>query len=331
MGIPAQIERQAQEAEVLMRSMNAAPPEEGDTPTDQAETAQSAPATADTGEPQDTPPPQPQKKQRPREDDAAIWRQRYSSLQGMFNGQTQQLQQLQTRLAELEARQNKTEEAPQPATRRVTEKDVESFGQDLIDVIRRQSQDEIDATVGHYLREIDQLKQELTEARSQLGNVSQTQAQTAKERFFADLKRDVPNWEQLQQTEECQEWLGTEVPGTDFTWDDALKDAASKGSAKKASEIFRQFLQAYPALDQSRQTAARQRAASEVARQMTPARSNAAPAPAAPGQKRMYTSAEFEADTLKVIRLSKQGKFDEAGRIEAELNAAMAEGRVRPV
>jgi hypothetical protein len=110
-----------------------------------------------------------------------------------------------------------------------------------------------------------------------------------------------------------------------------LKDAARRGSAQKAAEIFKQFLMAHPELDHNRQAAAKARTSQELQRQVAPARSSAAPAPTAAGQKRVYTSQEFENETLRVIRLSKQGKFDEAGRIEADLNAAMAEGRVRPV
>ena len=39
---------------------------------------------------------------------------------------------------------------------------------------------------------------------------------------------------------------------------------------------------------------------------------------------------EYQAESMRLMRFMQQGKAEEAGRLEAELNAALAEGRVTP-
>jgi len=335
--LPAAIQKQVEEAERIQAAL-AGTPEPAPTESEPAPAAAEDSTPTPTGESTEKPTTQPPAELRPKKsfdkDDDDTWRQRYFGLQGVFNAQVPALQQqvkdLAARLAaaEAQARQPTPTAAEKTATPRVTEKDVEAFGSDLIDVIDRKAQEVVERQATAYEGRIAELEQALAKANAQLGNVTQTQVQNSKERFFAHLDSKVPNWNEVQGTSEAQEWLGTKVPGTQWTWDDVLKDAAANHDGTRAVEVFNQLLKAYP---QFAPPAGNTKSGSrELQRQVAPAKSSSASAPSPSGTKRIFTAAEFGSEMDKVIRLNMQGKYDEAKRIESELNAAMADGRIRP-
>lgn len=273
-----------------------------------------------------------------REDSVDVWKARYHSLRGLFEQQVPTLQQRVKELAsELETvRKGATtpSKTPDPAlqpsgTKRVTEKDVETFGGDLIDLVDRKAQEVVEKVAGQYEAKIAQLENALAKATGTVQQVQESQVQNARERFFVTLDSQLPGWNELQASDACQAWLGETIPGTDATWDDALKQAATQANAAKALSVFRQFLKENPQLDSTRQAAAQAQAQKDVQRQVAPPRAKGA-SPSAPAQKRVWSSAEYEAETRKLINLQKKGRFDEAAQIEVELNAAMAEGRIAP-
>lgn len=279
-------------------------------------------------------------KAEPKEDGVEVWKARYNSLRGLFEQQVPMLQQrvkeLATELETVRKAQSAPSKTPdpalsQPGKKRVTEKDVETFGGDLIDLVERKSQEVAELVAAQYQGRIDQLEQALAKANGTVQQVAQTQVQTAKERFFTTLDSQLPGWTELQATEACQAWLGEQIPGTDATWEDALKQAAAQANPQKALSVFRQFLKEHPQLDPSKAAANAQasQTAKEVQRQVAPPRTKGN-APAAPAQKRIWSSSEYEAETRRLINLQKRGQFEQAAQIESELNAAMAEGRIAP-
>ena len=271
---------------------------------------------------------------KPNEADPAVWRQRYLSLQGQYNSQVPALQQQVQQLSEnvnllTEQLRSKAEAQPQPQVEQpelVTKNDVETFGEDLVDLARRIAKDEFGRRESKYVRQIEALEGQLADAKGQVGQVAQVQAQGVTDRFFESLDRRVPGWEQLQATEECQAWLGTRIPGTTATWDNALKNAAASRDTAAVEELFAAFFERHPHLDPK----AKQRPNSrhELERQVAPGKSSAT-ASTSPS-KRIYTGADYQTESMRLMRFMQQGKVDEAGRLDAELNAALAEGRVVP-
>jgi hypothetical protein len=134
----------------------------------------------------------------------------------------------------------------------------------------------------------------------------------------------------VQATAECQEWLGNRIPGTTVTWDMALKDAASRRDVKTVLEVFENFFSKHPTLNPSAPAPepAPAPAKQELQRQVAPSKSSAS-APTA-NTKRTYTGAEYQVESNRLMRLMQKGALDEANRLEAELNAALVEGRVTP-
>ena len=272
---------------------------------------------------------------KPADPDSAAWRQRYLSLQGQYNSQVpalqQQVQQLSETLNHLTERLKAAEEAtPQPAQESpelVTKIDVETFGADLVDLARRIAKDEFGKRESKYVKQIEALEGQLADATGKVGQVAQSQAQTVKDRFFEDLDRRVPGWDQVQATEECQTWLSTRIPGTSATWDQALKEAAAKRDVSAVEELFGAFYERHPTQD-PRAKAKPNSNRQELQRQIAPGKSTAQAA--TPQSRRTYTGADYQAESMRLMRFMQKGQNDAATQLEAELNAALAEGRVVP-
>lgn len=330
MALPKQVQAQADALEQFEKQVAAAraatepkPTEPPNSPTDPEG---SAPAPAPAPAPADPP--------KPTDDDSSTWRQRYLSLQGQYNSQVPELQRQVHTLTESVAQltqQLKAQEAPAPApepeAELVTKKDVDAFGEDLVDLARRIAKDEFGKRESKYLKQIEALQGQLAEAKGQVGEVVESTAKSANERFFATLDSRLPGWDKVQATTECQEWLGTRIPGTAVTWDAALKEAARARDVKAILEIFEVFFEKHPTLN-PKPSSAQAPAKQELQRQVAPSKS-AASSPSA-NTKRTYTGADYQAESMRLMRLMQKGQAEEAARLEAELNAALAEGRVTP-
>lgn len=332
MALPKQVQAQADALEQFERQVaeaqsTAQPKSNESPPTPPKDPEGSAPAPAPAPAPADPP--------KPADDDSNTWRQRYLSLQGQYNSQVPALQQQVQTLTESVAQltqQLKTKEAPAPAPAPeadlVTKKDVDAFGEDLVDLARRIAKEEFGKRESKYLKQIEALQGQLSEAKGQVGEVVESTAKSANERFFEALDDRLPGWDKVQATAECQEWLGTRIPGTTATWDMALKEAAGRRDVKTVMEVFDSFFAKHPTLNPKAEAPAPAPAKQELQRQVAPSKSTAS-APTA-NTKRTYTGAEYQAESMRLMRLMQKGQAEEAGRLDAELNAALAEGRVTP-
>lgn len=304
---------------------------------------------ADEPKPNETPPAEPappEEKQgqepvkaetpKPAEDDSADkWRQRYLSLQGQYNSQVPALQQQVAQLTDsvtqltqkLEVAQAKPAE-PQVAEELVTKNDVDAFGEDLVDLARRIAKEEFGKRETKYIKQIEALENQLFEAKGKVGEVAQSQARSEGAVFFERLNTTLPGWDSVQATEECQAWLASRIPGTAATWDMALKEAAMKRDVQAVVEVFDVFFEKYPNLNpRARQQQTRSNK-QELERQVAPGKSSAASSQ--PQGKRTYTALDYQNESMRQMRLMQAGQMDKAMALEAELNAALAEGRVTP-
>ena len=327
MALPKQVQAQADAVAAFEKQVaDANKPADEPKPTDPAPTDPNPNEVKNADPvPVDTP--------KPVEEDAAQWKQRYLSLQGQFNSQvpalqqqvkslTESVEQLTTKLQE----KTVTQQSSEP-TELVTTKDVEAFGEDLVDLARRIAKEEFGKRETKYIKQIEALETQLSEAKGQVGEVAQTQAKTATEMFFDALTRAMPTWEQVQVSSECQAWLGTRIPGSTATWNDALQHAAQRRDVSAVLEVFGVFFEKHPALNPTTKADAQQpNAKSELQRQVAPGKSSATAA--TPQNKRTYSSAEYTAESNRIMRLMQQGKNDDAVRLQSELDAALAENRV---
>lgn len=281
-----------------------------------------------TGEPVVTaPPPAP-----PHDD----WEQRYKSMKGRYDAElptlraqintyeninrtlSGQVADLTERVAKLSAQRI---EAPQADS--VTQKDVEQYGQDLIDLVSRITRANTDSARAAIL---DELRGMTRPVQQSVEAVQRSQAETALELYRQRLTEAIPDWQEINVDPVWLAWLQEFDPLMGSTRQASLSAAYAKLDAPRTLAFLRAFLQVHPRAAQPavtpqdeliRQTAPRTVPSASVSTEVTPS------------GKKIWTQDEIgDAYTAKL-----QGKFkhnpDQWERIKAEIDSAAAEGRVR--
>lgn len=261
----------------------------------------------------------------PAEPKAPDWKHKFESLQGKYNAEVPRLhaqlrdmgQQLQTLQAKLE--QVATQPPPQaPQTPLVTDSDREAFGPDLVDLIERVTA----SKAAEFAAEKAALEQKIAKLEGQLSTVSERQGVSDQDRFWATLAAQVPDWAEINQNEAFLAWLNEVDPVYGLPRQAALDSAGANLDAVRAAAVFN----AFKALQAPPKPAAKP--ANDLQRQVAPTRSRAQSAPADAGQeKQIYTAAQIEHfyDQWRRGHISDE----DAVRIDADINAAVAEGRIR--
>lgn len=327
---PKQVQRQAEEIkrfdEELARQQ-AGPQSEatGEAP----EADDSSDNTPDPAEA--APPPAPQNDELAEE--LARYKQRYNTLMGKYNAEvprlTNEIKEMRSQMAELmeAAKAPKKSESAQPEIGEVTPADVDAFGADLIDLIKRQSAATSREVVDGYKAEIQALKEANKKLQNQLGSVEQTQQYSSQQAVITKLGELVPDWEQINQNERFLEWLGEPDPMSGQPRQVYLDDAMSKLDPKRVAHVFNTYKQVAGLTSPSEKKAAKP----EVQRQVTPGKSRVTPsAPSvSSSQSKIWTSKEIEGYYNAVRAGEYHGKEAEARSIEQQIDLAIQQGRFR--
>lgn len=327
--LPQALQRQLEEAEALEKALSQ--PEEPETPEVQDQQTEDQTVSP---EPQAEPSPEAQKteeippiKVKPgKEDDVEYWRSRATSMYGLNQQQAQQLHEMRnqvsvltTEIANLKTKQ----EEPKSADPLVTDKDVETFGSDLIDLQERVAKKTLAEARAEFKGIIDKQAEYIKTLEAKVGVVDQQVAATAQDRFYEALARQVPDWEQVNGDQRFLEWLGVTDEMTGVARQAYLDDAANRMDLPRVAAIFNAFKQTVaPAPQAAPQNQARKQ---ELERQVAPSKSKAS-TPTESG-KRIWSRAEYE--RAMDPRYNKHLSKEQAAELEAELDLAVAEGRVQ--
>jgi hypothetical protein len=264
------------------------------------------------------------------EDDpnSETWKSRFRTLQGMFNAEVPKLQRANAALEQqmrdlaetVRARAQPPEQsATASGNSSVTQADVDAFGQDLIDLIRRVTGGgdgtALHATVNKLQADVDGLK-------SNVGTVSERVVVNDRDRFLTAMEKLVPDWKAVDEMPQWLDWLTQYDPMLGDTRQAALVVATNAMQADRVAAFFNAFKATLAPATGARPTASR-----EQQRQVAPPRTRSAPQPMN-GAAKVWTGREI-------------GQFyDEARRglhtpetvaaIEQQINAAMEEGRIAP-
>lgn len=306
--VPGQMRRQIEAAEAIEQQMFAQPIEEAQTPP--AEVIEEPVVTVAQPVAPD--------------DDIEVWKQRYRTLQGTFNAKMPELQgqvaDLKTQLQQAMDRLNQVEQTRE-LPKLTTEKDVEEFGEDMLDLITRRAKESWAEERAELLAQMTEMRQQIDGARQQMGQVVETQMVTAQSRFESELSKAVPGWESVNVEPGFLEWLSVEDPMSGMNRGELLNKAGETLNVARVAVFFQQYLATKPRAPQPP-------AGDTLAQQVTPARSaNAAGGTPSGAQPKVWPAAEWQS-TYQSLRRAAPGPERDA--IESELNLAMAEGRIRP-
>jgi len=318
MSLPRAVQQQVEDADALVAQLNG-----------------TQPVNPDTGEPlatdpQPTPEPQPQNVSPEPEAKPAVseetWEQKYHTLKGKFDAEVprlyaqvremnSQIGQLTTDLATAKAVQAQPVPASTPSL--ITEQDKEAFGSDLIDLIERATEAKLAGS-----RQLEaQLTAEIAELKGKLGNVTERQVVSDKDRYESALATAVPDWQALNVDQGFLNWLAEVDPVYGMPRQYALTNAYEALDAHRTATIFNQY-------KKSLAPAAPSNSRPNLNSQVAPTRSRTSPAPTNPNvDKRVYSQQDIDAFYAEWRR----GMIDEAEavQIEKDIHAATTEGRIR--
>ena len=210
---------------------------------------------------------------------------------------------------------------------------TETFGKDWVGFIDSAA-NKIEQRAGAMVTQAVQQLESKYEARiAQLEQAIQATGQradaTAYKTFEQHLTELVPQWQQINQNPEFQQWMRAYNSESGELWGYALRRAAENGDAVVAARAFEKFAEFKQAqLAPAEQPAAEQ---SSLAGRVSPAK-NQAPDPAAhvEGQQEPYIWTDAAIAKVKEMERKGQLTADQITATDLEISNALREGRYRP-
>lgn len=310
--LPKQIQAQLDQADALQAEMDAAAaPQEGN--------PEAAPAAAPPNLQLVEPPEQGAQVAQP---EYAVLEQRFRVMEGKYKAEVPRLieqnrtltEQLDRALAALDA---KAKETP-PETKLVTDADIEAYGDDLVDMVRRAAREEF-KTLSEAL--IAKLDQRFGDVAAKADRAEKQAVKSETDKFWDAVNAAHPDFDAVNVDPRWDAFLDTNVPGTRFTRRVVANDALNRFDAGVVVEQLTAFKDSIGV-----GKAAPARAKPNLNSQVAPSSSRSS-TPQAEGASRIWTGKEY-ADALD-HRNGQRMERAEYEALIAEAEKALAEGRVR--
>lgn len=288
------------------------------------------------GNPEPPAPPTPPAEPLPSPVDENSWEHKYKSLQGRFapiqqlnNQLTERVRALEDMVEEL-SRAKPAAPAAQPPTpaavELLTPKEIEEYGPEMIDVIRRAAREM--AT-----REVQTVQAQMQELQRRLDGTENTVVRSSKAAMLAALDQQLPEWREVNMMPEFKSWLALPDPYFGAIRHNALTEAFEKCETNRVLAFFKGFVSELAATtpvgtETGQQPAAQPPAKPSLESLAAPGRARATAGVAPPGEKQIITTADINAFYAAHRRGDYRGREEEFRRAEQELFQAQREGRV---
>lgn len=329
MPLPKAVQAQLEAADATLRQMY---PDTHGAPEGQvAEPVSPIPVpTAQASEPQPPAQPQaqpvvqPQQPQTPPQSDET-WEQRYRTLQGIHNKQVGELKdrldQLSQQHQQLLDRLNAQSQPPaQPQPVAVNPQDAETFGEDLVRMIQRTTEQVLGPVANSVEQRLAQLEQNLQ-------GTNQVVAKTADDTFFVSLREQVPDFDRINTSAPFLAWLAEEDDLTGQPRQAALTAAGNARNLRGVVRVFNTFLkQAGQPQEPSPPASQTSRLEAQVSPKSTG--NGAAQVTTTANGKPMITVEQVERFYSDVRRGAYRGNDKLRADTEAVINDALAENRI---
>jgi hypothetical protein len=241
------------------------------------------------------------------------WQQKFKSLDGVIRSRDAKILQISQELEQTKLELQRLSSAPsrQPEPVASNPQDVEMFGADLVEMVKRMSQQTLADVSDSYGERFKQLEQRME-------GTAGAVAQSEQDKFFARIEASVPDWDAVNEDDAFRAWLGEADPVYGVPRQSALKVAQDNLDAGQVIRIF----QAFKGL-----------AAPVIAPKVNPLDKQVAPRAVASAPAQVPTQTTISQGAITAFyRDVAQGKYrgNEARQqqMESEINAAMAEGRI---
>lgn len=316
MSLPKQVQAELEAAERIEQELqNAANPQ----PEPVAEEPQPEPVVEPEPVLEEEQEPEPQPEPTKTSDDET-WERRYKTLQGMFNAETArnkaEVAELKDQLKQVLSELKESKVVPtEPQRSLVTDKDVEDFGGDLVDLIGRKAADVVNA-------KMSRLEAENAQLREELGSVSEQQGEARRDVYFSNLERLVPDYRELNVDPDFLEWLAEVDTMSGQPRQNFLNNAFESYDVDRTAVLFNSFK------DLTAVAAKPKVVPKELQRQVAPGTSKASSVATTNANERIWKMSEIDRFYRDVARGNYKGNDAEQARIEAEIDLAVLEGRL---
>lgn len=323
--LPRAAQAQSDEADRLQAEL-AAP----ETPQDQSQEPEASPATPEPApEPPvaEEPPASPEPEPAPPED----WEKKYRTLKGMFDKDVPRLNAQVRKLTSDLAAAAKAAELREPATPReaapklVTEKDAETFGDDLMDVVKRQAMEVVTAQTADMKAHIERLEAENAALKGQVTGVEERQITDTRQAYLSNLTAAAPDWQDINADQGFLDWCMQPDPLSGIVRQEFLNEAFEIGDVARTVTLLDAWRATQPAAPAAPRPNGR---ASELERQVAPGTSRSTAPAAQPNTGQQISANDVEVFYREVAQGKWTGRDTERVQREAEIDQAAAEGRL---
>lgn len=321
--------------EALARSEAAFHAAKGTTPAPAAPPEPPAPAPQDPPvTPEVTPPAEPQPPAEPPAPEN--WEHKYNSMKGRYDraqeqirGLSDQAKSLQSLLAVNPAPAMPAATDPQPRPSLITDQERTDWGGEFLDVVSKQAKEVVST-------EITSLRNTVAQLEAKLTGVNTHVTMDARQKLESALTDKIPNWNEINHSDEFKAWLALPDPYSGDIRHTILTRVYERNQIPQTLAFFQGFLAEEAALGPA-PTALQPGQNTVDNTGKIPLESFAAPGRAktaatqnpGPTEKPIITRPEIAAFYARSNAGFYRGNDAEKNRIEVEIFAAQAEGRIR--
>jgi hypothetical protein len=332
MSIPKQVQKQSEEVQALYKELNGEPENvQAEAEAPEVPVEETAQAESDSVE-KEAPKSEAEEQGKPDTQEKESWEQKYKTLQGMYNADVPRLnaanRDMQNRIAQLEQLLSTMSEQPAPQQQSVssepliTDDDVKEYG-DSIDVMRRAAREEVNAANGR-IAQLEAMVQQMQGVVPQVQQVQAAQKASSEQAFWNQLSSAVPTWQETNDNPDFQTWLLAVDPLTGISRQTYLEDAQRNLDVQRVANFFSSWEQENGMASTAQEK--RPSPNSQLEKQVSPGRGRSGRPAVQEGQK--YSPSDITAFFDAVRKGRYKGREEERGRIERDIFAAQAEGRI---
>lgn len=304
---------------------------EKDEPT-QPETDESTEIEQNQGEPEPIQKAEQESVQEPpqqEDENSQTYKQRFAALQGLFNGEKRKVEQLKSEFSALQHQMHKLQQqkpTDNTLTADATSSDIAAhlgslateFGDDFTKALQSVVRGEVSAMFDQRMRPVEE----------RVNQVAQNSEEAQRDSFNRNLEGLAPGWQQTYNDPIFQQWLdNTRDEYANRSFRDYFDEANQSWDAQRIAKFFNKYLEATGKQTSIKDDAPKQDDPRK--RLVTPGKSNAGN-PAPPQQQaKVWSIAEVNKYYSDFRQGAYRGREAEADQIEAEIDRANAEGRIR--
>lgn len=167
---------------------------------------------------------------------------KYNSLKGRFDQQETQLRQMveshasmQRLIATMNAAPQNPAPSPPPNLTGLTPKEIEDYGQEMVDVMGRRAREVVSP-------EVTQLRAEIEGLKRQVGGVTSVITHDARQNLFRTLDTSLPDWRITNDRPEFISWLGLPDPYSGAIRHQLLGQAFAANDSSRVLRFFNGFI-----------------------------------------------------------------------------------------